>query len=240
MTMVKPSQRSAFIILSVGLIILAGGFLIYIFAILNNREPQAIRAGYLQTGADPLVSRTTTLPAPTKPSIAASNPRLGPTDAKVVIVEYSDFSCPYCKTMAASLKTALAKHPNVALVWKDFPNTGLHPEAAGAHVAARCAMLQGKFWPFHDWLFNNSDHSRQGLVKASNDLNMNLAALDSCLANENMQLTVAADIIEGEALNIDATPYIFIGDQRISGLLTDEELEQTLTLHETLAAERQQ
>lgn len=233
--MPPSSHRSELLLLIVGVLLLAGGFTLYLFARFHANTPRGISAGYLATAGDPLVSRSPSLPTATKPSITASNPRRGPADAKVVLVAYSDFSCPYCKTMAANLSRVLIKHPGVALVWKDFPATSLHPEAAGAHVAARCAGAQGKFWEFHDWLFSHDDHSRPGLVQASKDLNLNLAALDTCLTSETMQRLVAADLIEGGDLNIDATPYLFIGDQRISGLLTEEELDQVITLHEKIA-----
>ena len=90
----------------------------------------------------------------------------GNPKARVMIVEFSDFQCPYCGQVEATLKSVLAKHEGtVALAFRDMPITQIHPFAQGAAEAARCAGEQGKFWEYHDLLFADQGAlDRSGLI----------------------------------------------------------------------------
>src|SRR5262245_38577266 len=87
--------------------------------------------------------------------VAAEGPSKGPADARVTIIEFSDFQCPYCEKVAReSLRDVFAKYPvDVRLVYRHLPLESIHGFARGAAEASVCADQQGKFWPFHDRLF---------------------------------------------------------------------------------------
>ncbi len=100
------------------------------------------------------------------PLIVEGAPYKGPPDAQVVIVEFEDFFCPFCKESQRTLDELLARYPNkIRLVHKDFPIDDLHPGARQAHLAARCADEQGKFWAYHDELFDRAPQSDAGRSK---------------------------------------------------------------------------
>jgi protein-disulfide isomerase len=89
-------------------------------------------------------------------TLIASSPTIGSTSNKILLVEFSDFQCPYCSKSQEILKQFMAKHKDkVTLVFKNFPLTQVHPEALPAARAAWAAQQQGKFWEYHDELFAN-------------------------------------------------------------------------------------
>lgn len=221
-----------------GLILLVAGGIFYAFygfVVTIPGSSPSLFGPTLSESADPLISKVggSTL---TAPRLRPDNFTLGAKDASVKIFEFSDFSCPYCKIMAASLKSALEKHPEVQLIWKDFPITSLHPESIGTHQAARCAGEQNKFWEYHDKLFEaQGSFSRAAFLAIAQQLNLGLSSFTSCLDDESVRLFIAADILEGNDLNIDGTPYLFIGDQTISGVISNEELEQVINFQKQLS-----
>ncbi len=182
--------------------------------------------------ADPLVSKVGSVTQETKPSIEPGDFIAGNSQAPVKIFEFSDFSCPYCATMASTLKDALAKHSDVALVWRDFPITSIHPQSLDADIAANCAGAQGKFWQYHDALFaDQTDFSRGHLLAIANSLGLKPEAFTACFDGEIPLPSIEQHMNEGNALAIDGTPYLFVDDQRISGQISAEELEQVIRLH---------
>ena len=192
------------------------------------------RTAEISESADPLVSRTIE-PRLTQPTYRSTDFTYGNSQGKVRIFEFSDFACPYCKTLAAELKAAANRHPEVQIVWKDFPLTSLHPGVAGAHRAARCAGQQGKFWEYHDLLFaSQGSFSAQQEIALAQELKLDTGKFQECLDSLGVVATIQTNIDEGQALGIDGTPYLFIGDQRISGLLSEEELDQVIALHSQL------
>lgn len=222
-----------------GLILLATGGILYAFygfvVAIPGSNP-SLFGPMLSESADPLISKVEQRPTLTAPRLRPDNSTYGATDAPVKIFEFSDFSCPYCKTMASSLRAALEKHPEAQLVWKDFPVTSLHPESMAAHAAARCAGEQNKFWEYHDQLFEaQGTFSRTTLFALAQKLGLKMTAFTACLDDEGTRQLIEADILEGSDLGIDGTPYLFIGDQQISGVITDEELEQVINLQKQLS-----
>src|SRR5215471_11454580 len=107
----------------------------------------------------------------------------GPKDAPVTIVEFSDFQCPFCKNATTTVKQVLDKYPGkVRLVFRDFPLASIHPLAQKAHEAARCAADQGKFWEYHDVLFERSPKlSPAELKQYAQDLKLDGGAFAQCL-----------------------------------------------------------
>jgi protein-disulfide isomerase len=142
----------------------------------------------------------------------------GPNDAPVTIVEFSDFQCPFCKAVLPTINELMTRYPGkVRWEFRDFP-VQLHPGAAKAHEAARCAGEQGKFWEYHDALFARSpNHSLPELQSFARDLNVESAAFAECLEGSKYHAAVAGDIDEGKRLGVEGTPTFFINGRMREG-----------------------
>ncbi|MDO8505409.1 MAG: thioredoxin domain-containing protein [bacterium] len=168
--------------------------------------------------------------SPTRPVIASSDPLRGDPAASIAIVEFGDFFCPACAEIEPVLASVLEQYKGkVKLVWKDLPNTRLHPLAQKAAEAARCAGEQGKFWEYHDLLFKNQDTlTETAFTQFAREINMNIGAFEECLNTGAMSDIVNRSFNEGLILRVDATPYFFIGDRRFSGAISETELKETI------------
>jgi protein-disulfide isomerase len=223
----------------IGAIPLTGGLLVIIIAVIivfslfsNQLKDSLVTRQPNYETSDPLITKVINGQEISQPSISSNDPRLGPQDSAVTFVVFSDFACPYCKVIASQLRQLVSNNDDVSIVWKDYPITSLHPDSGNAHIAARCAAEQGKFWEFHDQLFlKQSNFTRTAMQSIANDLNLNTVSFNRCLDSTEPIEYIATNIEEGNALNIDGTPYLFINDQRISGLVTQQELEQLVALH---------
>ena len=145
----------------------------------------------------------------------------GPKDARVTIVEFSDYQCPFCKAIRSTVNEIFARYAGkVKWVFRDFPSERLHPTAPKAHEAARCAGEQGKFWEYHDVLFERSpQHSPEELQQYARDLHLSSSVFSDCLANDKYQREVASDLQEGTRMGVSGTPTFFINGRMAEGAL---------------------
>jgi len=148
------------------------------------------------------------------PARVRGNPK-----AKVMIVEFSDFQCPYCGGVQATLQSVLAKHPDtVALAYRDMPMSKIHPLARKAAEAARCAGEQGKFWEYHDLLFaDQSKLDQDGLMDKARTLKLDEQQFESCLGSEKFKAQIQQDSQEGMRAGVSGTPGFFINGIFLSG-----------------------
>jgi len=148
------------------------------------------------------------------PARVRGNPK-----AKVMIVEFSDFQCPYCGQVEATLKNVLAKHEgNVALAFRDMPISQIHPFAQGAAEASRCAGEQGKYWEYHDLLFADQDSlDRNGLIAKAAKLQLDAKQFEACVSSEKYKAQVQQDNQEGLRAGVSGTPGFFINGVFMSG-----------------------
>lgn len=146
-------------------------------------------------------------------------PVRGAADAPVTLVEFSDFHCPFCKQVQATLKQLLERYPRqVKLVYRDFPIDSLHPQARPAAEAARCAQDQGKFWEYHDLLFAGPASATPAELEAyAGQVGLDRAAFGSCLSGGVHRAAVQRDIDEGGRLGVTGTPGFFINGRPLSG-----------------------
>ncbi|HLP79137.1 MAG TPA: thioredoxin domain-containing protein [Acidobacteriota bacterium] len=138
--------------------------------------------------------------------------------AKVTIIEYSDFECPFCSRALPTLEQVKKTYGDqVEIVYKQFP-LSFHPSAQKAAEASECARAQGKFWEYHDVLFANQDAlSVADLKTYAKDLGLNTAKFNTCLDNGEMVAKVAADVAEGKAAGITGTPGFLINGELLVG-----------------------
>jgi len=154
----------------------------------------------------------------------------GSPRAPVVIVEFSDFQCPYCQAVAPTLKKLLAKYEGrVSLAYRDLPLRDIHPQAQLAAEASRCAVEQGKFWEYHDLLFENPNKlNREGLVEQARRLKLDEKQFDSCLSSGKYKAQIEQDLQLGLRAGLTGTPGFFINGSMLSGNLPQEAFEKTI------------
>jgi protein-disulfide isomerase len=143
----------------------------------------------------------------------------GPREAPVTIVEFSDFQCPFCKSVTATLKQLATQYGDrLRWVFRDFPIPALHPDAPLAHEAARCAAEQGKFWPYHDVLFEKASSLAAAALRGyAADVGVDAAVFGRCLDSHKYRAAVSADMEAGQKLGVTGTPTFFINGQMLVG-----------------------
>src|SRR6266852_177810 len=154
----------------------------------------------------------------------------GSSKAPGVIVEFSEFQCPYCQSVAPTLKKLLAKYEGrVSLAYRDLPLRAIHPQAQLAAEASRCALEQGKFWEFHDLLFENPNKlNREGLVGQARSLKLDEKQFDSCLSSGKYKAQIEQDLQLGLRAGLTGTPGFFINGSMLSGNLPQDAFEKTI------------
>jgi len=160
----------------------------------------------------------------------------GNPKARVMIVEFSDFQCPFCSQVQGTLKNVLAKHEDtVALAFRDLPVSQIHPLALDAAEAARCAGEQGKFWEYHDALFSDQNHlDRGGLQNKAQKLQLDEKQFDLCLTAEKYKTQIQRDSQDGMRVGVSGTPGFFINGIFLSGAQPESAFEKVI--EEQLAA----
>jgi protein-disulfide isomerase len=148
--------------------------------------------------------------------------RLGNASAPVTIVEFSDFQCPFCRKIQPTLEILLSKYEgHVSLGYRDFPLRGMHGQAELAAESSRCAGEQGKFWEYHDLLFENADKlNRNAMSELAHRLNLEGKQFDSCLSSGKYRASVEKDLQDGIRAGVLGTPSIFINGIRVNGAQT--------------------
>jgi len=165
------------------------------------------------------------------PARVRGNPK-----AKVMIVEFSDFQCPYCGQVEATLKNVLARHEGtVALAFRDMPISQIHPFAQGAAEASRCAGEQGKYWEYHDLLFGDQNSlDKSGLIAKAAKLQLDAKQFDACVSSEKYKAQIQQDNQEGLRAGVSGTPGFFINGIFMSGAQPEASFEKVI--EEQLAA----
>jgi protein-disulfide isomerase len=151
---------------------------------------------------------------------ADDDPFLGPADATITIIEFSDYECPFCTKWHDEVWPQIqAAYPNqVRLVYRDFPLSSIHANAIPAAEAANCAGEQDKYWEYHGALFGNAyGLGRSSFERYATDLKMDLTAFNECLDSRRYQEEVEADYNFAAELGIRSTPTFFINGIALVG-----------------------
>ena len=201
--------------------LLLGPMSLYVVATVPAEDPPAPTATLAISGTP--ASPAAAQPSPTVavvPVSADDDPGLGPADAGVVIVEFSDFQCFYCARFATeTLGQILNTYgKSVRLVYRDFPLISIHSQAQKAAEAAQCAQEQGKYWEYHDLLFENQQALDIGSLKAyAEQLGLDTDDFDDCLDSGRFASEVAKDLTDGQGYGVTATPTFFINGRLVRG-----------------------
>ncbi|MFA6328939.1 MAG: thioredoxin domain-containing protein [Candidatus Micrarchaeia archaeon] len=160
----------------------------------------------------------TTVPTPTAPTVQklsgldySSAPSKGNADASVIMVEYSDFQCPYCGKVEPTLAQVRSAYPNMRFVYQQFP-LSFHANAQKAAEASLCANLQGKFWELHNKMYASQDNLTVSELKAYAKAisGMDSAKFDTCLDSNAMAAQVASEENQGAGVGIRGTPGFMV------------------------------
>jgi protein-disulfide isomerase len=145
-------------------------------------------------------------------------PALGPDTAKVTVVEFSDFQCPYCSRVYPTLLRLRQEYgDDVRIVFKHLP-LSIHSKAPAAHAAAEAAKLQDKFWPMHDKLFEGQRLLSEAQYEAwAREIGLDVEQFKRDAASEVVKARVQADLAEAEELGVSGTPAFFINGRYLSG-----------------------
>jgi len=175
----------------------------------------------------------------------AGRPSRGPKDAKVLIVNYDDFQCPYCAANHKQLFSGIMKDygDKVRIIYKDYPLFEIHPWAGHAAVDSGCLAAQSNdgYWEFADYVHQNQKEitgkdkplAEQVAVldKLVSDFgqkhNVNMQQLQACLKAQD-QTQLRASVKEGDSLGVEATPTMFLNGQKIDGVMPEAQLRAML------------
>jgi len=152
------------------------------------------------------------------------NPSVGPANASVTVVIFSDFQCPHCRELHESLHNLIAKYPQVRIVYKDFPITEIHPWAETAAIGARCAYMQSPaaYWKMNDLIFDNQDiisaeNVWDKLADYASQAGIDANALKACLSSPEAAKAVDGNHADGVAVSVNSTPTSFVNGRPVVG-----------------------
>lgn len=160
-----------------------------------------------------------------------TDPMLGNPSAKIRIVEFLDFECPFCRTSAPEIRTFMARHANdVLLIVRDFPLESIHDQAMNAAIAARCVFAQGnaeRYWRYHDLLYAAQESLGPAMFRTTAEtVGADLTAYDACVASRVPETGIRASIEDGTAAGVRGTPTFFVNGYRVQGAVDLATLEE--------------
>jgi len=174
-------------------------------------------------GQAAVVAQPTAGPTPTVGPVDVSaddDPSQGPADAKVTVIEFSDFQCPYCARFQTETLPQIMQNygDKVRFVYRDFPLTSLHANALKAAEASECANEQGAYWKYHDLLFQNQTALDDASLKNyAATLQLDTATFNQCLDSDKYLSEVQKDYQDGVTAGVQGTPAFFVNGMSISG-----------------------
>ncbi|MCP3982797.1 MAG: thioredoxin domain-containing protein [bacterium] len=171
--------------------------------------------------------------------VAATGASLGPDDAPVTIIEFSDYQCPFCRRAEPIIEQVLERYPNqVRFVFQHFPLDSIHPRARAASEAAMCAGDQDKFWPYHALLFGDDvDLEIAGLEAAAEKAGLDLPSFRTCVEERHHQAEVERDVSSGRAAGVTGTPAFFVNGIGLKGAQPVEEFAKIIDAELARASE---
>jgi len=228
---IKKSTYNKMLVAIVGIVAIAtffGGYSIGSFddSSLSDEQLKEILSE-IKTAPTP---QPTQSPQPSAPQLFAvsfdGEPVKGNPNAPITIVEFSDFQCPFCSRFFEQTLPLIEKNyidtGKIKFVYKDLPLDRLHPNARSAHIAAECADEEGKFWEYHDVLFQKqaawqrlaSSDLDIILSQFAVDLGMQAASFESCMESQDIADEINQDTLEAAKYGTTGTPTFFIGTEK--------------------------
>ena len=159
----------------------------------------------------------------------AGSPAKGPKSAKITIVEFSDFQCPFCSRVVPTMAQIQEEYGDqVRIVFKHLA-LAMHSKAAAAHAASEAAHRQGKFWEMHDAIFaNQREMSPEKYVEHAAEIGLDVEQFKRDVVDADVKRKVDADAKEAAALGVTGTPGFFINGKFLSGARPFEAFKQAI------------
>lgn len=189
-------------------------------AIMKDRS-QAAYDGLLtdlRRGTEVVLKLPDVRPPAQEITAAAHTATFGPSDAKLQVVEFSDFECPYCSRAAEAVKVVKQRFGDqVQFSYRHFP-LSFHPVARPAAELTQCALEQDKFWELHDQIFDNQRSlSVEGLRGLAETAGLDMAKIDECLMSGRAAKQVEEDLAKGAEIGVRGTPAFYVGGRAFDG-----------------------
>lgn len=174
--------------------------------------------------------------------LIGDSPTKGPRDAEVVLLEFSDLQCPYCRIASADMKTLTQNHPDdVLFVYKQFPLVSIHDQALPAAKAAWAAGQQGKFWLYHDGLFAYQDRLGEDFyVELAKQIGLDMEKFERDRNSPEAQAAIDKDVKLAQDLGIRGTPTFIMNGLLIPGGAPLTFFEEAISRFKASAAPPQQ
>jgi len=165
------------------------------------------------------------------PPVTSEDNVYGPSDAKVTLIEYSDFECPYCARFGETMSQIIDEYgDDVRVVFRHFP-LSFHANAKGAAIASECAAEQDKFWEMHDKIFEANLTKTMSLDtwnQVAADLGMDTGDFEDCLESDRYDEKIASQMEGGARAGVKGTPATFVNGKMVSGALPYESFVQII------------
>jgi len=170
-----------------------------------------------------------TLEPPRQTIATADSPAVGPANAPIELVEFSDFQCPFCYRAHPTIKQVLSTYGSkVRFVYRNYPLPN-HPNARPAAEAAQCANDQGQFWAYHDRLFADQTKLGNDDLKASAAaLGLDAGRFNACFDSHKYKARVDTDVQAGTEAGVNGTPAFFINGRMLSGAQPFDEFKKVI------------
>ncbi|HBK33626.1 TPA: hypothetical protein DEP34_01365 [Candidatus Uhrbacteria bacterium] len=227
-------------IFTVFILLVIGGFayrVVHFITLIRTGDMEALQSTFLRDQTSSSTLANVDLPQGIFQVVSQDDPFLGTQGAAITIVEFGDFSCAYCRDSSYIMRSLMQKYgDDVFYQFRDFPVADMHPLAQTQSEAAVCAHAQGKFWEYHDKLFQSqNDMSEERLVSLALEVGLDQGAFVSCLEEGDFAKEVLEDYQAGVAAGVRGTPTFFINGNRIAGSIPQDVLE--LLIHNQLEEE---
>ncbi len=171
--------------------------------------------------------------------VRAHNIRFGGDNARLTIVEFSDFQCPFCREMFPTVRALMNEYKDrIQFVYRHMPVVEIHPLAFLAAGAAECAADQGKFWEYHDALFANQnilnqvgsdlERAKQALTIFAERLNLDRETFEACVAKGKNDVRIQEDYRDGTALGVRGTPTFFFNGIKVEGVIPEKDFKEII------------
>ena len=194
---------------------------------IRTRRIQRAKTAYLQSLRSQ-ANVAVLLAAPRADISLKDTPVRGTSTARVTVVEYADYECPYCQQIQPALDKLQQQYKDqIAFVYKDYP-LPMHPNAEKAAEAAHCANMQGKYWEYHDELFAKKQLEVPALKQLARDLKLDGTAFDKCLDSGQTSASIQKSSNEAQVLGLQGTPTFFINGRTFNGALSYEKLREVV------------
>ena len=180
--------------------------------------------GIITTVANNMANRP---PEPPKPETIARDlfdtpdrPFIGPADAPVVAIQFTDYSCPSCARGSKLIQELVTKYsPRLKVVVRNLPMTNMHPNAMNLATAAEAAKLQGKFWEMHDKFYDNQEDASSNIRNYARSLGLDMKQFDKDRDSKQVLDAVEADMSLAARFGINSTPCYVVFNGKSAGLI---------------------